>query len=341
MTFKQIGCVAAGLLLVAGCAPPSAEQIATMTAAAWTPTPVPSPTPTPIPYSLTVHIADESGAGIPARVAMIESGTEAPVQTDASGVYTWPSLSGPNGSLQVSAPGYYSASQPVTMEPGSNELAVVLQRDPLGLSPEDACAPSETPLFAEDFQSGKADGLRTTVGAPGASSVVTQDDGNRVLSIGGIGLTQVEYPTLLIDNAVVRLRVQASGRDGDSFVNLRHLLAGGDTRYIFQWGANPFLSLRRFDGGAGSEAPLSVSQFLAKPGKWHYLELSYYNGALQAWADGKKQIDVTDPVPLPMGTFGFEIHVQADPKQTYLFDNISVCELSAPFSTSLYKAPVQ
>lgn len=341
MRFRHIVCMVAALFLVAGCAPPSAEQIATMTAAAWTPTPVPSPTPTPIPYSLTVHVADESGAGIPAKIVLVDSGSEVPVQTDASGVYTWPSVGGASVSLQVSAPGYYSASQPVTMEPGANELAVVLQRDPLGMDPEDACAPDETTLYTEDFQSGAAEGWRTTAGDPAAWSVITQDDGNRVLSISGIGLAQVEYSTALIDNAVLRIRAQTTGRDGDAFINLKHLRAGGDTRYIFQWGANPLLFLTRFDGAASSETPLSGSQFRAKPGTWHYFELSNYNGTLQAWVDGNKQIDVQDPAPLPMGAFSLETHIQSDPNQAYLFDNISVCELRAPFGTSLYKPPAQ
>ena len=43
------------MLVLSGCGP-SAEQVATMTASAWTPTPpppTPTPTATPVPYGLT------------------------------------------------------------------------------------------------------------------------------------------------------------------------------------------------------------------------------------------------------------------------------------------------
>jgi hypothetical protein len=123
---KQVICLAAIVLLVLGCTP-SAEQIATMTAAAWTPTPAASPTPTPIPYGLTLHIADQSGAPIAANIVVKESGSDKPVQADASGLYVFPSLNGPGVNLQVSAPGYYAAAQPVTLQRGPNEMVVILQ----------------------------------------------------------------------------------------------------------------------------------------------------------------------------------------------------------------------
>ena len=116
------------LVAALGCAP-SAEQIATMTAAAWTPTPISSPTPTPIPYSLIVHVTDESGAGIVAAIILLESGSNEPIQTDAAGRYEWKTVNGPTGSLLVSATGYHDATQTVTLERGPNELVVVLQRD--------------------------------------------------------------------------------------------------------------------------------------------------------------------------------------------------------------------
>jgi hypothetical protein len=164
MRTRQIVCMAALLFLVLGCGP-SPEQIATMTAAAWTPTPAPTATPTPIPYGLTVHVTDESGAGVGATIVLLESGSDAPVRTDASGTYTWPSVNGPSGNLEVTAPGYHAASQPVTLERGPNELAVMLQRDPLGLAAAEACGPDEKLRYIEDFQDSKAQGWQNITAA--------------------------------------------------------------------------------------------------------------------------------------------------------------------------------
>jgi len=337
---RRTACTIAIFILLAGCGP-SAQQIATMTAAAWTPTPAPTPTATPIPYDLTVHIADEGGAPLTgASVVLLESGSDQPIQIDASGQYTWTNLQGPEANLSVSAPGYHPAVQPVTLERGSTEMALILQRDPLGLLAADACAPDEKLLYLEDFQSGQAAGWRLTSGDPAAWSIVSQDDGNEVASISGIGGTQVELSALVLDNAVWRLKVQATGADGDSFLNLKHFRAGGDTRYIVQWGVNPFLAVTRFDGGIG-ETVLGLGGFQAKPGKWNYIEVSNYQGLIQVWVNGQKQIEAQDPVPLAAGTISVEGHISTDPTTAYYFDDISVCELSAPFATSMYKPPAQ
>ncbi len=54
------------VLLLASCGP-SVEEVATMTAAAWTATPMPTatptltPTPTPIPIDVTVKVTDQDG----------------------------------------------------------------------------------------------------------------------------------------------------------------------------------------------------------------------------------------------------------------------------------------
>lgn len=342
MKLRLVSGLALAALWIASSCAPSPEQIATMTAAAWTPTPPPTPTPTPIPYDLTVHINDEVGTPIAgASIVLPESGSEAPVQTDASGVYTWTGLRGPSVSLTVSAPGYYEAVQALTLEAGATEMALILQHDPLALLEADACASGEKLLYKEDFQSGNAEAWRVTAGDPALWRLSQQEDGNRVASISGVGQAQVELSGFVFENVVWRVRVQATGKDGDAFLNLRHFRAGGDTRYIFQWGVNPFLSVTRFDGGAASQTRLSASNFKATAGRWHFLEVSYYQGMLQAWADGTKQIEIQDPTPLPAGTISIEGHITADPDTAYNFDNMAVCELSAPFASSLYIPPAQ
>ncbi|HEY5982423.1 MAG TPA: carboxypeptidase regulatory-like domain-containing protein [Anaerolineales bacterium] len=317
------------------------EQIATMTAAAWTPTPVPTPTATPIPFDLTVHVADLNGTPLQgAKVVIKESGSAEPVVIDASGQHTWNNLQGPSVTLSVSAPGYYSALQPVTLERGLSEMAVVLQPDPLALQIADACGPGERLLYLEDFQNGEAPNWHVTAGDAAAWSIAAQDDGNHFASMSGIGVTQVELRGFTFGNIVWRIKAQASGNDGEAFLNLKHFRADGDSRYSVQWGPTSMLGLLRGEGSA-DEQKLAGSQFRARVGRWYYVEASSYEGLLQVWVDGKKQVEVQDASPLPPGTISLESHINADPKMAYLFDDISVCELNAPMNTSLFKPPAQ
>jgi len=92
------------LLPFVGACGPSAEQIATMTASAWTPTPPPTPTATPMPYDLVVKVTDAEGNPIAgALVAFPQSGNEEPVSVDDSGQAAWNNLDGPAGTVTVNA----------------------------------------------------------------------------------------------------------------------------------------------------------------------------------------------------------------------------------------------
>ena len=347
MNSKCLVCTTAIFVLLAGCAP-SAQEIATMTAAAWTPTPVATLTPTPVPYDLTVHIADEAGTPL-AGVSIIlpESGSNEPVQTDASGQYTWTGLRGPSISLTASAQGYVPAVQPVILEVGSTEMALILQRDPLGLLAADACAPNEKLLYIEDFQDGKAQGWNNLTagaefGAQSGWSIAAEETGDQVaLFTGGHeGLDQLEGMTF--EDFVWRLNVRARGSDGFSFLNLKWVPAPeGGTRYPIQWGTNALLDVTRLQMPAPGHFSVAQSTFRATDDQWYYLELSVYEGLIQVWLDGEKLVEYQDPQPLPAGMISLEAHAPNDANTTYSFDDLSVCELSAPFATSMYKAPAE
>ena len=319
-----------------------------MTAAAWTPTPVPTPTATPIPYDLTVHIADEAGAPIAgASIVVTESGSSEPVLTDASGQYAWSGLNGPQVSLSASAPGYHAAVQTLSLERGPSEMALVLQRDPLGLRAADACTPEEQLLYIEDYQTGKAPGWQQMTAAldfnaQNGWSITTGDDGDQFATFtGGFeNLDDLQGP--VFDNLVWRLSIRTHGTDGFSFLNLRHTpKQGGETRYTIQWGANAFLALARLDFPDVGHFDVARSQFQARQDQWYYVEVSYFQGQIQVWVDGKKQIEWQDPQPLPPGMISLEAHAPNDPNTMYYFDDLSVCELSAPFAASMYKPPAQ
>ncbi|MBI4732391.1 MAG: carboxypeptidase regulatory-like domain-containing protein, partial [Chloroflexi bacterium] len=181
-------CLFAGgilLLFLAACGP-SSEQVATMTASAWTATPPPpteTPTPTPVPYNLSVKVVDAAGIPIAgASLVFPESGNPEPVIADDAGQFAWNNLGGPDGSLSVSAQGYIAVQQSLSLERGPNEVIIVLERDPYGLLPSTACASGETPLYFEDFQNGQSilahynDG-----GAPVPLGPAADEAGNTVL----------------------------------------------------------------------------------------------------------------------------------------------------------------
>ncbi len=331
------------MLVGLGACAPSPEQAATMTAAAWTPTPIPTPTATPVPYDLTVHVRDQSGAAVPgASIVIPESGSDQSRQADASGVLVWKGLAGPEATLKVSAPGHYAALQPVTLEPGETELVVILQVDPFALLPEAACAANEKLLYSEDFQNGTAKGwpnitAAVTLKAENGWSIVQQEDGNEVARFSGVFENEDDLQGYTFDNVVWRLKVEAHGQDGFSFLDFRHApSAGVDTRYPVQWGASASTALTRMEMPGPGQVAVKTSGLRVKQDTWYYVEISDYQGQIQVWIDGKKLIDYTDPQPLPPGTIGLEVHILKDASTAYYFDDLSVCGLSGPFTTSLY-----
>jgi hypothetical protein len=117
-----------------------------------------------------IEVVDEAGAPIVgARIVVPQSGSSQPVEADAAGQYAWPDLPGPDAAVSLSAPGYFATDEPLTLERGLTEKTVKLQRDPLGLTATDACAPDEKLLNIEDFQAGAPSGGSTLAPAPGAS----------------------------------------------------------------------------------------------------------------------------------------------------------------------------
>ncbi len=348
MGYRLAVCGALLALLLSGCGP-SAEQIATMTASAWTPTPLPTATPpptaTPIPIDLNVKVTDETGAAIAgASIIFAESGSEKPVLTDEAGQFKWTNLAGPDVTLKVSASGYVAADQAATLQNGPNEVTVALKGDPLGLRAADACAPGEKLLYIEDFQDGKAQGWQNITGAAefGAKNgwmLGPMEQGNNAAYFTGIYHDLDALQDMTFDNVVWRLKVMTTGKDGFSFINLKlsDPTPEGGTRYVIQWGADVSLDLTRMqlpDVGAFS---VGRSNFKAKQGQWYYVEFSDYQGHVQVWIDGKQEIDYQDPKPLGPGVISLEVNIPKDPQTAYAFDNLSVCELTAPFATSIYK----
>ncbi|MCJ7566563.1 MAG: hypothetical protein MUO58_03365 [Anaerolineales bacterium] len=67
---------------------------------------------------------------------------------------------------------------------------------------------------------------------------------------------------------------------------------------------------------------------------WHQLEISTYEGALEIWIDGVRFLTYNDPKPLPGGaiTLGAGYGEPLDPQSVVYYDDLVVCELTAPFA---------
>jgi hypothetical protein len=250
-------------LLMTGCGP-SPEEIATMTAAAWTetpiptdtptptstptPTPTPTHTPTPIPYNLTVQVADSEGNPISGTLlSLAELGEDevAKQTTDTAGQASWEGLPGDSVTLGIVSQGYLPTEATATIERGPNELTVTLERDQFGLLPSDACMPGEALLYLEDFQDGHAQGwgnitAATDFAVSNGWAIAPDEEGNMILTASqAMGFADDSLQDYTSEDAVWRIRVKVTGRDTDMFLNWRHGWNNeGDWRYIVQLGGD-------------------------------------------------------------------------------------------------------
>ena len=355
---KRIICIPllAVSALLAGCGP-SAEEIATMTAAAWTPTS--PPTETPIPMQLTVHVTDQDGNPVvKANLVPPGSSVEKPVTADEAGEAVLNNVPSANGTLLVSAAGYFAAQQDLNLQPGSNELTVVLQRDPNGLSGSEACAAGENLLFIDDFQDGRAMNWEVVRLQAGGWSTGPAPDvpENLVMTLnlpGSYGgrVSDNEFATPNsgpFDNAVVRYRTWITG-PGSYIASWRmatepYQTSGGQaeagSRYWVILGSDPDGRGPRTTALVRMQPPLSdfvvasrAVEFLAV-NTWHFVEIGTFDGVTSIWLDGSEIMNYTDPEPLPSGILGFAADEVEQGAIAY-FDDIRVCGLNAP-NTSMY-----
>lgn len=332
------------ILLISACGP-SAEEVATMTASAWTPTPLPTatPSPTPLPFDLIVKATDDLGNPIPrAVVALLESGKNQSLTANEAGSASWNNLSSSTGSLTISADGYLTAEKFVNLNPGPNEVVVVLERDPYSLLPTTACMPEEKASLMEDFQDEKAQ----KISMPTNWSIVQAPDdaNNSVMQLllpdantGSVGYEEEARLKVNVKNSALRLGLYITGPGIYIFS-----WAAGDDTYFIKLGTNP--------GGDGPRtSSLAYSSLIRVPGfimsisgvgekvdeyltinEWRWIEIAAYDGALSVWLDGNQIIDHTYPEPFPSGNIEFTAEEVESGAIAY-YDNVSVCDLSAPF----------
>lgn len=347
-------------LIITACGP-SPEQVATMTASAWTPTPaptntpVPTPTPTPVPYDLVVMISDNANATIPGTsIVFPESGSEEPVLVDETGKYSWMNLPGDTATLKIMAQGYLPYEQSLTLERGLTELPIVLERDPYALLPSTACLPGEEVLFFEDFQDGKT--ILTThqkefspmdeAPIEAGNTVLIHDFTNPVDFSTYLG--QIDGKPVLFGDAVWRMRffITEESNWGLGWNTAGPNELGGITTsqssYMIDFTTGRRIRVSRAIWDANVERywnygkpDLADNVLILEPGVWYYLEIATYQGQVQIWLDGQSVVDVVDEYPLPAGAFS----IYAASAGIQYFDAISVCGLSAPFTSMPVPVP--
>ena len=342
---------------LSGCGPSPEEQTATafaLTAAAatstptitptatYTPTLAPTSTPTPIPYDLSALVTGEEGAPlVGASVALAEIGQEAVTQTtDDDGQAFWYDLQGDRVNLSISAPGYFPLVKTETIERGINEVTIALDRDPHALLPSEACAPDERLLYLEDFQDGEAQGWEAIEFRAQGWDVSPHPDspGNMVVlkpgATGASGAESLDYP---LQNAVWRVRFSFHRRP---LIAFQWPISGGyevdgDNVEFSTYGleVHPlggFILVERIQSPISIFNLLNVGRTLTRD-VWHTVEISTFEGLMEIWIDAKRLMTYQDPKPLPGGKLSLEVGESTDAEAVAYFDDISICELTAPF----------
>lgn len=325
------------MIIFASCGP-SPEAVATMTASAWTPTPLPTATPTPVPYGLTVNVKDESGTPIVLADVVLAEIDENLHPVDDQGVVAFQNLPGETVSLYVSAPGYLPTETSETIQRGENTIEVMIAVDPNGLLPANACAAGETLLMVEDIQDQLMQGWgdltgRLESGVPGFEIVEDANQpGNWVLKAYNTtepGHIQIGGYDEILKDAVVRFRTRNNAG--------QHLHVGWHSteagRYIaFIYADQKGGRVEKFED-PGNFPVFNFGGSIGD-GEWHTIEVSTFDDVYSLWVDGFLSGSWQDKKPLAPGSFFIDADFW-DPDRIAEFDNISICELNAPF-TSLY-----
>ncbi len=330
------------LTLLATSCGPSSEEIATMTASAWTltptltftpeptntpsptPTSTPTSTPTPIPFDANVMIVDEEDNPVSGAIIDIAGAFQT---TDENGLASFRDLPGETVTLSISAPGYFPSEVTETIDRGPNELSATLGLDPNGLLVINACAPGEKLLYVDDFQDGSAQEWDVfDNNLPGWS--LEGDPGNPddlvIAAREGANMAWLDQETYTFNNSVWRLKFKHVGSGGGHVnfrwydmpdLSIRYLLSLDNDMHLAKWIPSNHLDVG-FVGNMGWD-------------EWHLLEYSFYEGTVSVYIDGKETVTWMDPDPWEGGTINFEPYPEGD--SVFYYDDLSVCELSAPF----------
>jgi len=173
-----------------------------------------------------------------------------------------------------------------------------------------SCLPSETELFASDFESG-TDGW--SFSDDEAWSVVQVDGSNALRGAGHVHA----YAGDNWDEVAWRMRVKLL--TGNTHLNFH---ARDDLRYLISFSEDG-TNIHWRDVGIQWHLGI-VLNIQHSLNKWHVVEISLFEKVLRIGVDGVLEIELPDSNPLPPG--GIWLEVLSDSE--VLFDDIHICEPS-------------
>ena len=309
------------LTFISSCGP-SEEAIATMTASVWTPTPEPTLTPTPMPYDLELSLVEEGGESVTYGVSVEVAGGE-PVMMDESGVAELLNLLGPDVEVSVTAQGYESLTETVTLERGKNELTFTLTADPLQVNPANACLEGQKVVLIEDFEDRKMQNWEGQFMRPLFDFVEIADRGT-VLKVDRTmeGEAYLLYPEIL-GNMVWHYDLLREPGNGPMWMRFHEEVDRG--AYIAVHFGNADFFIQREPGG-----PMGYRTVPPGDGEtWEQFSATYFDGTIEAWYNGELHIGVSDAEPYEDGFQSISLAVSEG--STFL-DNLVICELSEPYT---------
>lgn len=328
----------------------SQEAAATMTASVWTPTPVPStatPIPTPVPYNLNVKVNDELSQPITLAYVSVNELGEGYRLVDEKGEVFFENLPGENVSLVITAPGYLPADKSETINRGENNIEVMLNQDPAGFKPAEACRQEETLVAIEDFQDSQIQEWKGVMekiefNMPGwliqadlentENQVLIASAAPDYIGVGYTGLSGEEGVNFT--NVVWRLKLKVTNLNNHIVFWIRTKVneeTGKPTTYLVRILKDRVAVIRH--QVVGEDFAQVASGRALKNNKWYNFEIAYFNGTISVWIDGNQWATYTDPQPWDEGGIGLNIEMNEDTDAVYYFDDFALCELNAPFET--------
>jgi hypothetical protein len=309
------------ILFFAACGPTEAE-IATMTAAAWTPTPLPTPTPTPVPYDMEVSLTGEGGENITFGV-YIQVAEEDEVMMGESGKVEFLNLSGPEVEVNITAQGYEPHSETVTLERGKNPVTFTLTADPLQINPATACSDGQKVLMIEDFEDKEMQGWEGQLVRPLFDFVEIEGRGT-VLKVDRTieGEVYLKYPQI-IGNMAWHYDILREPGNGPMWMRFHQ--EEGKGAYIGTVDGGIGFGLEREPGQSLGDRYVQESD----GNTWEKFTLVYFDGTVETWINDELFIGATDADPYPDGFIS--IAMKPSNGSTHL-DNLIVCELTEPYA---------
>ena len=234
------------------------------------------------------------------------------------------------------------ASNPAPGETIQNQISpgATIQNitNPYGLLYSEACLSGERLLYIEDFQDNKAQGWPEIEYRAQNWDIVPDPNlaGNKVVQNPGETHGGTILSGYTFDNAVWRIFFISEGKQNDIYFNW-HVDIDNWELYDIQISGD-YVGIIR-NPGSSPEIVLLGNERSLKQYVWHLLEISSYNATFEVWLDGIQLLSYVDPRPLPGGQIGLGLELSEDENFMIYYDNLSVCELSAPFVSMTSQDP--